>query len=348
MVEWFEEKLRTPEDEAAPFVLNYDSSQPSAEHKFFRFAMTSKILLLNGTKSKILHIDATYKLIWQGFPVLVIGCTDKEKSFHPIAIGVSTNETQDDFMFMMESIQIGIKKHFDEIYAPNVLVSDAAPAISNAFRSILPGEKNLIVTCYAHVMANLKKQKLQDKSSGNWQRIKNDITHLQLAPSKVIFKKAQKLFIEKYQADEPDFCTYIRRNWFEKNANWYEGAKHFTPSTNNAIIKRDHTQRKRFSCSAFKKFLMEMVQALSEKYVSGQKIFHQSVEISMQDWRHAVDWVKLNRQALQMQINGNKTRAVKIYVESSQFEKHFDGEKFSEQHIEKYTNLTWDCFYWSK
>lgn len=50
MVEWLEAKSCIPEYETTPYVLNYECSEPLAESKFFRFAMTSKELLQKGTK----------------------------------------------------------------------------------------------------------------------------------------------------------------------------------------------------------------------------------------------------------------------------------------------------------
>lgn len=60
MIEWFQANLNAPNDNTAPFVLNYECSETMAEEKYFRFAITSKLLLNNCTKSNILHADATY------------------------------------------------------------------------------------------------------------------------------------------------------------------------------------------------------------------------------------------------------------------------------------------------
>lgn len=227
MIEWFQANLNAPNDNTAPFVLNYECSETMAEEKYFRFAITSKLLLNNCTKSNILHADATYKLVWQGFPVLILGCSDKKRSFHPIVIGVSSHEKQADFEFFMKSIKTAVKTHFDETYAPGVLVADAAAAIGNAFSNVFP-KSELIVMCFAHVMANLKKRKLCDNS--NWPQIKVDVNHLPLAPTKTIFQKAQKCFITKYEPIEPDFCNYMQSEWLEKNNSWFEGIMHLTSS----------------------------------------------------------------------------------------------------------------------
>lgn len=145
MIRWIEKNMNIPETDLDAFVLNYECSEIGANDRFMRFIMTSKSLLRNGTRSHIIHIDATYKLIWNGFPVLVLGTSDKNRQFHLLAIGVSTNETQADYEFMLSSLKAGIEKHLNQNYAPSVLVSDAAAAIANAFNSIFPESKNIKV-----------------------------------------------------------------------------------------------------------------------------------------------------------------------------------------------------------
>jgi hypothetical protein len=45
--------------------------------------------------------DATYNLVYEGFPSLTIGTRDQNKHFHHFGIAVSTNETQNDFAFFL-------------------------------------------------------------------------------------------------------------------------------------------------------------------------------------------------------------------------------------------------------
>ncbi len=60
----------------------------------FRFFVTTKRLLFNATISNKSHADATYKLIWQGFPCLIIGTTDMIRQFHPYGFAVCSNEKE--------------------------------------------------------------------------------------------------------------------------------------------------------------------------------------------------------------------------------------------------------------
>ena len=69
---------------------------------------TSKGLMKNCEKSGVFHIDGTYKLIKNGFPVIVLGVSDIQGSFHPIAFCISSNEDEEAFKEFYQGI-IGIK-----------------------------------------------------------------------------------------------------------------------------------------------------------------------------------------------------------------------------------------------
>lgn len=73
-----------------------------------------------------LHADATYKLIWQGFPVLVCGTTDMGRHFHPFGVGVCVNERQEDFKFIFQTIKDSARRIFNTELNFEVLISDAA------------------------------------------------------------------------------------------------------------------------------------------------------------------------------------------------------------------------------
>lgn len=94
----------------------------------------------NATKALSINADATYKLIWQGFPVLVLGTTDMEKKFHFIGIAVCKSETEDDFAFAFNAIKNSVLKIFEIELQPKALISDAAKAIQNAFVGVFGHE----------------------------------------------------------------------------------------------------------------------------------------------------------------------------------------------------------------
>jgi hypothetical protein len=85
---------KVPEDADDAYIVSYKIEYE--EPTFFRFFMSSKTLLGLSINAKHIHADATYKLIWQGFPVLVVGTTDRQREFHTFGVAVCTNEQIED------------------------------------------------------------------------------------------------------------------------------------------------------------------------------------------------------------------------------------------------------------
>jgi hypothetical protein len=104
-----------------------------------------------------IHADATYKLIWQGYPVLVVGTTDKIRQFHPFGLCICSNEQTADFVFLFEALGLGTAKVFNNQICPNTIVCDDSPAIQNAFKQVF-GEESVIVMCWFHMKKNVQKK----------------------------------------------------------------------------------------------------------------------------------------------------------------------------------------------
>jgi hypothetical protein len=110
------------------YEINYD------EPSYFCFFVSSKTLLKLALNVNHIHADATYKLIWQGYPVLVVGTIDKIRQFHPFELCICSHEQTADFVFLFEALKLGTAKEFNNQICPNTIVCDASPAIRNAFK----------------------------------------------------------------------------------------------------------------------------------------------------------------------------------------------------------------------
>lgn len=96
--------------------------------------------------------------------------------------------------------------------------------------------------------------------------------------------------------------TYFESEWVRKNTFWYKGAAaHIlktVPSSNNAIeaanrlIKDEHTLRERFDLGQFRAVLL--LETWSLAYVDGEKEFHDTPEIKLEQWTAAYAWAKHN------------------------------------------------------
>lgn len=97
------EKNSTPNDNDQPFVTAFTIvSNDTVE--YFRFNMSTKRLIELSTRIDFVAADATYKLIFQGFPLFVVGTVDKMKHLHPLSVAITTNEESKDFSDVFDSL----------------------------------------------------------------------------------------------------------------------------------------------------------------------------------------------------------------------------------------------------
>lgn len=285
-----------PKNDHSAFVLAFNVSPLLSEEPHFQFAVSTKYLLSVAMNSTILHADATYKLNSNGYPVLMVGCSDFNRQFHPLLIGITVTETESDFAFMFTTLKNAISQHHFRLYEPTVLIADSAPAIKNAFIDVFGDttEDITVINCFTHVIKNVRQRKYAMSAEKKVEMLK-DVRTLHEAASKKIFDSLKKLFIAKHKA-ERDACDYFNSVWFDKL--WYEDVRHFTPSTNNglegmnAVIKRDYTHRERLPLEKFKSKLMSMVGEISVRN-SNCKTFHFHPTITYAMWHKAVEWLEL-------------------------------------------------------
>lgn len=221
-----------------------------------------------------IHTDATYKLVWQGYPVLQIGTTDLHRKFHPFGLAVCTHETQADFKFIFGSLKKAVFEKFGSNINPQYLVADAAESIHNAFEETFEGAS--VIMCWFHMRKALSKRvdnHIHDKQKR--QKFLNDIDMLQLSQTPAIFEIASQLFIVKWRTESNELINYFKNEWLFKNRNWYEGFAKRVPSTNNALesnnrlLKDEQTFRERLDLAQFRIIICETVRKWSLEYYSG-------------------------------------------------------------------------------
>ncbi|CAF0909587.1 unnamed protein product [Brachionus calyciflorus] len=145
-------------------------------------------------------IDATYQLVYQGHPVIVAGHVDKDRSFHPICLALTTKENNKDYNFVMSSIKEKIEEVFKVKYEPLFYLADAADSIFHANENAYPKARRLV--CWAH-----------------WD------------PNNLVDQEPKITDLE-----ETKFLRYFKREWVvSKHSLWYEGAGLTYPSTNNGL-----------------------------------------------------------------------------------------------------------------
>jgi hypothetical protein len=349
---WCEENSIVPQSEDQPFVVSFcilyeDDEDDDAvnDGNKFRFFLSSKRLLGIASTSTKLHADATYKLNWQGFPVLVVGTSDCDRKFHAYGLAVCSDEKQQDFEFIFKSISDGVARITGSTFAPEVLIADGSGAIRNAFMKIFNKEK--MVMCWSHMRRNVEKR-LQSLKIAAIKRneILDDIDQLQLSESEVVFRGGSSLFLKKWSTTENEFTEYFKNEWLTILDSWYEGyGNTFTPSTNNQleatnkVIKDEHTFRERHPLSRFLIVANDIIKSWSMSRNQNQTdpiIFCTEPTITLQKWTNAYHFAKSSKVVLQ--LPSTKKGFTDYYIPAG------DTENITKTEIQRYKRKTWTSF----
>lgn len=289
LMEWCEKHSQFPADPNEAFILGYESCSMK-EKMSFRFTMTTPNLLKKLAKRETICIDATYKLNWMGFPLIIMGTVDRAKRFHPLIYACSSHERTEDYDFVFRSVKDGIRVHLKKHFNPKTLIADGADAIRNGFYDVFPNAK-LDIMCFAHVLRNIRKRPFASKN--NKSLIIDDIRKMQLAPNRKVFDYMAMLFCDKWSPLEFNFVQYFKQQWLGSHSNWFEGAAEYTPSTNNAleshnaVIKRKITFRKRLPLNQFLKAMQEMTEDISKQLSNEERIIEEEPTIKKETWTKA-------------------------------------------------------------
>lgn len=273
MIGWCEQYNKFPTDIDEAFVLNIETSSPG-ENLSFHFAFSTPRLLELLSPAHTICIDATYKLNWLGFPLMVLGTVDRAKRFHPFAHACCSHEKKEDYKFVFQSIKDAIETHLKRNFQPKKLIADGADQIRNAFYEVFASAE-LDIMCFAHVIRNCRKRPFTSRN--NKELALDDIRKIQSAPNRPSFNMMTKLFCEKWEQIETDFVTYFDKEWLGVHCNWYEGAADYTASTNNgqeshnAVIKRKVTLRRRLPMNQFLVCLRDMTADISKQFAEGER-----------------------------------------------------------------------------
>lgn len=193
-MKWCEDNCAFPTNDDDVFVIAHECSSLS-EAMNFRFVLSTLQMLKKAKHFKAICIDATYKLNWHGFPLIVFGTVDRLKRFHPAAYACCTNETTADCEFVFEAIRDTIQIFCGQNFEPEILIADGADAIRNAFYNTFASAV-IDIMCFAHVIMNVRKRTFKTKT--NKQLVLDDIRKIQLASNKNTFLMMTKLMCEKW------------------------------------------------------------------------------------------------------------------------------------------------------
>lgn len=227
----------------------------------FCVSMTCKAML--GTIKKlsswklpvVLHMDGTFKLTVNEFPVVIIGVTDAEQQLHVLSLSVVSHRNQQTYLRIVNGFKDVISKLLPDVtFAPNYIMTDAETAERVALKSVFPSAKPLM--CYFHVVKACE-EKLRNNSERSV--IMKDITDLHMCLCEDEFKAKFGNAENRWKVNNDTFARYFKKQWVEGEfREWkvYE-SEPGVATTNNAVesfnsnLKKQYTKRKRMKIGEY-------------------------------------------------------------------------------------------------
>lgn len=347
-----EKMTRIPRKNHKYFVISYNTQYEPVPK--FHMLFTSRTLLANALSSDVLAADATYKCLFKGYPVIVVGTVDLCKKFHLIGIALASDETTETYEDIFKGIRTGVSQVFQKEYDPELLLSDAAQQIKMGFKNTF-GQEKACRTCYFHVKKSVK-QKLKEffKTKVDRDQVLADLDILQKCPSEETFQVGYSLFRSKWEKKSQPFYSYFKKQWIDKNCDWYNGYGNFTlpkcPTTDNALerfnltIKTHYTLRKKLLTRVFIRKVGKIIRDYSNRRINNNMDFSPEPVPSIASWQMAYNWVKLRKSIKSTNgSDGNKVYIVPAgdeettaQVDLKENRKHHDFADFTKNGFKSY------------
>ncbi|KAE8965898.1 hypothetical protein PR003_g7111 [Phytophthora rubi] len=149
----------------------------------------------------ILHIDATYKMNYREYPVVVIGVSDRSRGFHVVALFIVSQETQPVF----EAVLRSLCRMFYWITQKELIVTyamaDADQAQYNALQSVFGRNPHFHpLMCFFHGMEKVQKA-IKGFPSLVASAVVRDVYDLHFARSHTEFMQLRERILKAWNAD---------------------------------------------------------------------------------------------------------------------------------------------------
>ena len=335
-----QEHTDIPDNDIQGFVPHYIIEDDADNEGDARFVIvySTKRLLEAITKSDTAHWDATYRLVWQGYPV-IIGGVSSETNFFGTMVVLTSHEDTNAWKHIFNYVHSVLNIH------PRYLMADGAQSITKAcyevFATCEKCQNILRLMCWSHTHRAILPQIKRIKSKEIEKSLLKDIEEIQWSANMFTFDKMIDLVEEKYVKSKAidhtviksleDFFSYFRSTWVHsKEKYWFEGAHPFGSSNNQGIegqnrdIKASFTFRKKMPLGSFSDCVLKMVHewSLSTKYSTigvdrKQKLWNNPDSLKLRS--NGYNWFmdhKSNSNYAEIKIAGKQIKTLKENVSS--------------------------------
>ncbi|KAF4719560.1 hypothetical protein FOZ62_010684 [Perkinsus olseni] len=263
---------------------------------------STRRLVALSRRSTMYAVDGTYKLMWQGFPLLVLAAVDEHNHTFPVALSIAEGERIVDYIKLFRSLDDVAPLLGLPTWSPPVILGDGAPCITGAIEAVFPNSER--ATCWYHAKQRMELILTSAKTpQEQLQAMLADICYLQLSLTPAMFQLGCKLYEEKYQSTNPTAVEDLKKRWFTGgNSCWFEGVSIRHPSTNNGLesanakikgaILREKLDVLVFGHTVAKKLMPMFSRDANPMYPQNYRKFesHTEIKVGKEDFAKASDW----------------------------------------------------------
>jgi hypothetical protein len=232
-----------------------------------RFGMASA-----GNRPTLVHADCTFKLTTTNFPLMTIGISDCNGTFHLLGVALVSQRDGD----MWEQAFRGLSEAYTTVTGedmlPTFMMSDADNAQLNGCRAVFPDSTPLM--CYFHVVKNCKDH-LGGISTRKSARIMGDIARIHYSRSVPEMSSVYEQSVSSWLSDSEtsSFARYFQAQWGSPPFHRWQQAHlpRAYSSTNNPCeyynkdIKRTYTRRRKEKVPVVVGILLSVVEKESRE-----------------------------------------------------------------------------------
>uniref|UniRef100_H3GH81 MULE transposase domain-containing protein n=1 Tax=Phytophthora ramorum TaxID=164328 RepID=H3GH81_PHYRM len=262
---------------ATPVVGNGSEAKP------FVVGISTKKLLRQADRdpsSFVLHIDATYKLTQVGYPVVVVGVSDRARRFHLLAIFIVSQQKEPQFTEVLSLLAQIFLTVTGKPLRVRWAMGDADAAQWNALQDVCGGDDTFRFLVFFFHVAKKIYEKTRVLDAGVASMVLRHLHELHFARSEAEFRQQLEEVQEEWLKlpELTSFVSYFNTVWL--NEMMWRWQCYHTPSgfaatnnpveTYNASIKRDVTLRRKLKVGALLDRLL-MLEQLNAPMPSAQR-----------------------------------------------------------------------------
>jgi len=120
-------------------------------------AMIKNLLKQSQMQDCLIHLDATYKLIDLGIPIIIMGTENLNHNHRPIVYFITWPESKSSVKLMLQEMSNFLEKEFQFVFKPQIIMTDNSDSFIYGCKEFF-SHKYTHMLCHFHIEKGLKEK----------------------------------------------------------------------------------------------------------------------------------------------------------------------------------------------